>query len=177
MDVEPPEVQVCTPNYRSALDERDKVEAQIREEIANGRYMVVQEPPLITSALGAIPKSDGGVRIIQDASRPDGNALNDFALKDKVSFQTVDDATANLEQGDYQAVIDLKLAYRVCRSRRGHWRYAGLQWTFNGHPAPTYMVDTMLGFGSGAPCQPSICLHRVSHVSCVTWVMWASLCS
>ena len=109
-----------TPNYRSAFDERDKVEAQIRVEIANGRYMVVQEPPLITSALGAIPKSDGGVNIIQGASHPDGNALNDFALKDKVTFQTVDDATANLEQGDYQAVIDLKLAYRVCRSRRGH---------------------------------------------------------
>ena len=27
VDVEPPEVQVFTPNYRSALDERDKVEA------------------------------------------------------------------------------------------------------------------------------------------------------
>ena len=91
-----------TPNYRSAFDERDKVEVQIRVEIANERYMVVQEPPLITSALGAIPKSDGGVRIIQDASRPDGNALNDFALKDKVTFQTFDDATANLEQGDYK---------------------------------------------------------------------------
>ena len=58
------------PNHKSALGEnRVAVEAQIREEIANGRYQVVQERPTITSALGALIKTTGKVRLLHDASQ------------------------------------------------------------------------------------------------------------
>ena len=46
------------------------VQAQIVEESEEGRYNVSSEKPQIVSALGAIPKSSGGVRLIHDCSRP-----------------------------------------------------------------------------------------------------------
>ena len=50
-----------------------KVEAQIKEEISNGRYIVTRDKPLVISALGAIPKPDSGdLRLIHDCSRPEG---------------------------------------------------------------------------------------------------------
>ena len=148
VDREPSRVPVLTRNYKSALEQCDAVEAQLRDEIANGHYRIVDERPLIVSALGAIPKPDGGVRLIHDASRPTGRGLNDYAVRDPVIFQTVDDAIGNLEPGSYQAVVDLKSAYRVCAVRPDHWQYTGLQWTFSGGPPrPTYMEDTRLGFG------------------------------
>ena len=140
-------VPVLCENYRSAIERKDEVEAQILDEIANGHYVVASEIPTITSALGAIPKKDGGVRLIHDASRPDGNALNDFATRDPVKFMTVDDAAANLTRGAWQAVVDLKSAYRVCRSREDHWTYAGIRWSFSDQLDPVYLLDTRLGFG------------------------------
>jgi len=48
----------ATTNYKSAIasDVCDKVETQIREEIQNGNYVLMQTKPTIVSALGAIPK-------------------------------------------------------------------------------------------------------------------------
>ena len=68
-------------NYQSttAPDKAPLVEAQIREEIDNGRYIITKEKPKIISALGAIVKDSGKVRLIHDCSRPQGNALNDLA--------------------------------------------------------------------------------------------------
>ena len=56
-------VRLC--NYKSATDPgiRDTVEAQIKEELANGQYTIiyipVSQPPKITSLLGSIPKKWG----------------------------------------------------------------------------------------------------------------------
>ena len=56
---------VFVPNYRSATnpDIFPAVQNQIRDEIVNDRYLVVQEKPRIVSALGAIRKSK--VRLLQ----------------------------------------------------------------------------------------------------------------
>ena len=74
---------VQTKNYKSAIDNRIAVEDQILKEIEGGRYVVVQTPPTIISGLGAIPKDDGSIRIIHDCSRPEENAVNDYANLDK----------------------------------------------------------------------------------------------
>ena len=71
-------------NYSSALSNRDLVEKQILEEIAEGRYVVTETKPTVVSALGAVPKSNGGIRLIHDCSQPAGRAVNDYAtLKSK----------------------------------------------------------------------------------------------
>ena len=102
-------------NYSSAtsLPFRPQVEKQIRCEIDHGHYRICGAPPTIVSALGAIPKPDSDkVRLIHDCSRPPGVALNDFAPIDKLSFQTVDDATRLVTPSCFLAKVDLQWAYR-----------------------------------------------------------------
>ena len=55
---------------KSAHIFHDKVEMQINYEIIHGNYVICDKPMNIVSALGAIPKDDGRVRLIHDASRP-----------------------------------------------------------------------------------------------------------
>ena len=52
-------------NYTSASGEDmvARVEDQIKTEIDNGRYVLVNEKPLIVSALGALPKKDAGLQV------------------------------------------------------------------------------------------------------------------
>ena len=55
------------------------MEAEIQKEILEGRYIVTPQKTKIVSALGAIPKSDGAIRLIHDASRPSCAVVNDYS--------------------------------------------------------------------------------------------------
>ena len=46
-------------NYSSAFKVREKVEIQLRNEIALGNYVVTEKIPTIVSSLGAVPKQSG----------------------------------------------------------------------------------------------------------------------
>ena len=65
----------CSPaeveNYTSVTNgvTRPLVEAQILSEITEGCYVRVRTKPTIVSALGAILKPSGGIRLIHDGSR------------------------------------------------------------------------------------------------------------
>ena len=147
----PPTAMVETNNYASATcrEHRSLVEKQIRAELTEGRYVKTTEKPVIVSALGAIPKSDGGIRLIHDASRPAGTSLNDHVLFDqKLRFQSLEDAVQLLAPGVYLAKLDLKSAYRSVRIHPSDWQACGIKWTFDGDTDPTYMIDTALPFGS-----------------------------
>ena len=107
------------------------VESQIIEEISEGRYIVTDGPPRLVSAIGAIPKSSKGVRLIHDCSRPRGCAVNDFApLGAKVRFQSLDDAVELLQPGGYSAKVDLKSAYRSVKIHASNFPFTGLSWVF-----------------------------------------------
>ena len=125
-----------------------KVEALIANEILEGRYVVVNNPPPIISALGAVPKGDGGLRLIHDGSRPSGAALNDYAVLESQKFQSLDDAVSLLSPHAFLAKVDLKSAYRAVRIHRDDWPACGLKWTFSQDRSPTFLVDTCLPFGS-----------------------------
>ena len=60
VDSEKNNTPVDIANYTSATGEDivARVEDQIRTEIDNGRYVLVNEKPLIVSALRALPKKD-----------------------------------------------------------------------------------------------------------------------
>lgn len=137
-------------NYHSAACTfKDKVEAQILKEVTEGRYVLVQEKPAVVSALGAIAKPNGGVRLIHDGSRPTGLALNDYAsLDQQLRFQSLGDAVEVLEQGMFLAKVDLQSAYRSVRIHPSNWQACGLKWQFNTDRFHTYFVDTALPFGS-----------------------------
>ena len=151
-------------NYKSAFDNRKLVEKQIKEEIIEGRYLVCSEPATIVSALGAIPKAAGGVRLIHDCSRPCGTALNDYASNDnKIKYQTIKDAVHLLTPEGYMAKVDLKSAYRSVALHPSQYEYTGLKWTFEGADRPTHLLDTRLCFG--ARLSPGI-FHRLTQAVC-----------
>lgn len=129
---------------------RVRVELQIRTELNNGRYKIVDSKPTIVSALGAIPKSkdSNAVRIIHDASRPLGKALNDYAPKTTFKYQCVQDAVDLTTTNCYYAKVDLSQAYRSVKIHPSNHSATGLKWRFNGHTSDTYIVDERLPFGA-----------------------------
>jgi hypothetical protein len=130
----------------------------VRHEIANGNYIPAESPPTIVSPLGAIPKADGGVRLIHDCSRPAGKAVNDYAGEtDRQKFQSVDDAARLVGQGYYMAKIDLKSAYRSVGISPHSQSVTGLKWLIDGKTK--YFYDSRLPFGS--KLAPGI-FHRLS---------------
>ena len=130
------------------MDMRDLVENQIKSEIEDGNYLVVDNKPTIISALGAIPKRHGGIRLIHDCSFPPGQSLNDAASKDPCTYQTVKEAISMLKPGSYMAKIELHAAYRSVCVRSDQWPLTGLKWTFSGSANGVYLVDTKLPFGA-----------------------------
>ena len=137
-------------NYASAkcAENRDKVEARLLAEIKEGNYVVVKNKPKIISALGAIPKPDGDVRLIHDCSQPFGSSLNDYSTIDSVKYQSVNDALNMIRPHWYQCKIDLRWAYRVCGINPAHYAFTGLKWRFSGDNDDTYLIDTRLSFGA-----------------------------
>lgn len=137
-------------NHKSALceDHRAEVEAQIKTEIANGRYHKVNSRPTIVSALAAISKGKGrGVRLIHDASRPHGEALNDYSINSSFCYHTVQEAGSCIGRGDWLAKVDLASAYRSVRIHPDDYHLAGLEWEFK-EGEPSYLIDTRLMFGA-----------------------------
>ena len=127
-----------------------RVEDQIKTEIDNGRYVLVNEKPLIVSALGALPKKDAKrVRLIHDASRPAGQgALNDYCSAEKFSYQSIQDAVDIIKPGSFLAKVDLANAYRSVKINPSNYKATGLKWRFSGDQRVSYLVDTRLPFGS-----------------------------
>ena len=138
-------------NYGSAtcMDNKTAVEKQICTEIEEGRYIIVDEKPTIISALGAIVKKNGKIRLIHDASRPDGHGLNSYAVLDyKLQFESIGHAEQLLNKGYFMAKLDLKSAYRSVLVHPSQYHLTGLKWTFTGDKEATYLVDTRLPFGA-----------------------------
>jgi hypothetical protein len=140
-------------NYSSATrDFKTQVEKQITAEIDQGRYIVCEKPPKITSALGAIPKTNDRIRLIHDFSRPSGG-LNQFCSDSSVVFPTLDEAVSHISDNSYLAKIDLHEAYRSIPLHESCFCQTGLKWKFQGQQRPTYMFDSRLPFGATRSCK------------------------
>lgn len=135
-----------------------KASNQVLKEIECGNYVVCDEAPKVVSPMAAIPKPDGGVRLIHDCSRPHGRAVNDYSSSDwKQKFARVDDAASLMTEGCYFSKVDLKNAYRSVGISEKSQLVTGLQWDFSGKTV--YMRDTKLPFG--ARLSPGI-FHRLT---------------
>lgn len=137
-------------NHKSATSPsvKQKVENQIVCELNEGHYIVQKEKPTIVSAVGAIPKADGDIRLIHDGSMPHGQAMNDYASAEECHYHSLQNALDLVKPGYFLAKVDLKSAYRSVKIHPSNYSATGLQWTFEGDTQPTYMVDTRLPFGS-----------------------------
>ena len=145
-----PSTAVEVENYPSVTTSPNKhlVEAQILEEIAEGNYSEISIKPHIVSAMGAIKKQDGGVRLILDASQLEGRSLNDLASPEVSEFQSLKDALDIIHPYYFCAKVDLKAAYRSCGIREEDRRLAGLKWKFSAAPDFQYLIDNRLPFGA-----------------------------
>ena len=153
---------VSVDNYKSATNfhTRTAVENTIRDEMAQGNYVITQNKPTVVSALGAIPKQDSSeIRLIHDCSRPHGEAVNDYIESESFQFQKLDDAVKLLKPGYYMAKIDLRHAYRSIPIHPDNYRATGCKWRFTGDSSDTYFIDTRLPFG--AKSSPII-FHRIT---------------
>jgi hypothetical protein len=148
-------------NHNSAVNGNVKlaVEKLIVKEIVSGNYIISNEKPTIISALGSVPKSDGGLRLIHDCSLPVGKCVNSYTpTLDKYSYESIDNAVSFIKPGSYLAKVDIKSAYRNVPIHPRSQEATGLQWTFeNGEHC--YFYDRKLPFGGRA--SPSI-FHRMS---------------
>ena len=85
------------------------------------------------SALGAIKKSGGGIRLIHDASWPLGHALNDYAqMEYKLSFQSLKYAEKLIKPSVFMTKIYLKSVYRSVGIHPDDYSVTGLKWMFKG---------------------------------------------
>lgn len=132
----------------SAHKHRVQVEKELLEQVQKGHYIVADKKPTIVSALAAIPKDDGTVRLIHDGSKPLGEAMNDYSQPDSVKFQTLQDACKLAKPFYYCAKIDLQAAYRSVPIHQDDYIATGLQWQFQGDTEPTFLFDSRLPFGS-----------------------------
>ena len=137
-------------NHKSVScgDAKRKVEKEIVQNIANGVYEKVEDKPKIVSALGAVPKKNGGIRLIHDASLPEGRALNDYASKEPCRYQTVTEAVSHVRRGWYMAKVDLQSAYKSVSIAKLETDLTGLKWHFEGEETPQYLRDRRLPFGA-----------------------------
>ena len=138
------------PNNKSTCSDEIKscIDDAVSNELTSGGYIPCTEQPKIISALSAIPKPDGGVRLIHDLSRPADQSVNSYASKDYCKYESISDAIALIQPGWFMAVVDLKSAYRSVHIRPDEQCITGLQWQFSGQKQPLTMCDTRLPFGA-----------------------------
>ena len=152
---------VTLPNHPSTRPHSElfeKATKQVVNEIQCGNYVVCDPPPKIVSPMAAIPKPDGGVRLIHDCSRPPGLSVNDYNSADwQQKFARIDDAANLITQGCFFAKVDLKNAYRSVKLSKQSQEATGLSWEVDGKTV--FMKDTRLPFGASR--SPGI-FHRLT---------------
>ena len=152
--------QVECENHPSSIRYANLVEKELKRQMELGYYVKASVPPTIISPIAAVKKEDSDeVRIIHDASRPLGDAMNDYATSYSVKYQTLQEACKLAKPGYFLAKVDLKSAYRSVAISEKDYCLTGLKWHFKGDLAPTNLFDTRLCFG--AKLGPAW-FHRIS---------------
>ena len=145
----PMEAYECS-NYSSitCAENSGKMSSIIDRELGEGMISLVESKPVCVHALGAVPKSSGGIRHITDCSRPEGKAINYNcdSLLQEFTFKSVSDVTEMLDMGDYMCVVDIKAAYRAVPVRNDHRKYQGFSWVYEGKKC--WFVDNRMCFGN-----------------------------
>ena len=139
------EEKVEVRNHTSAHKYSDLMEKEQLDQIKKRYYVILiaNRKPNIVSLLAAMPKSDGDIRLIHDASRPRGTAMNDYSSLDKVKFQTLEDECKLAKPGFWCTKVDLKSAYRSVAIHPDDYRVTELEWKFQGQSHPSYMFHRL----------------------------------
>ena len=123
------------------------ISEEITDELLSGGYVKCSDEPKLIGALLAIPKPDGGIRLIHDLSRPNEQSVNFYATKDYRKYETINDALSLIQPGWFMAVVDLKSAYCSVHIPPAEHAITGLKWRFTNQSESLIMCDTCLPFG------------------------------
>ena len=101
--------------YSAAVSSKKEIDYLIKSELSQGKFAISEDKPICVHALGAIPKSSGGIRNITDCSRLKGQSVNNYMCETFSTFhyKSMDDVTAKLLQGHFMAITDISSAYRL----------------------------------------------------------------
>lgn len=129
------------PNYASALAAREHVSCVVRDEVAQGWVLPVAAPPRFVHPVGAVPKSDGGVRVIHDHSVPVGAGVNEHEVYVRYTWDSLDLALRYLVPHVFMARLDISSYYRHFMVHPSHWELQGFEWD------GSWFVDSRVQFG------------------------------
>ena len=137
-------------NYDSVLHPSAKAEMDeiVRKELRLDKVSLVDSIPTCVHALGAIHKSDGGIRPITDCRRPLSRSINNYMehVCETFSYVSLDQVCEVVEPGSYFSVLDIRSAYRSVNVYPPHTRFQGFMWDLDGYGLRPY-VDNCLCFG------------------------------
>ena len=88
------------------------------------------------------------MRLIHDASRRAGHALNDFAFTNRFKYQSIQDASELVTRGCWFAKLDLANAYRCVKIHPSNYKATELKWRFVNDNFDTFLIDERLSFGA-----------------------------
>eukprot|EP00775_Hariotina_reticulata_P015374 gene15374-biopygen16588 len=131
----------CLPNYSSALQESSTISNMLAAEVAQSWVVQVPTRPRFVHPLGAVPKSDGGIRVIHDHSVPLGSSVNDHEVYVRYSWDSLDDALQFVVPHVFMARLDVSAYYRHFMVHPSQWDLQGFE--FGG----AFYVDNRVQFG------------------------------
>eukprot|EP00775_Hariotina_reticulata_P015413 gene15413-biopygen17214 len=131
----------CLPNYSSALQESSTISNMLAAEVAQSWVVQVPTRPRFVHPLGAVPKSDGGIRVIHDHSVPLGSSVNDHEVYVRYSWDSLDDALQFVVPHVFMARLDVSAYYRHFMVHPSQWDLQGFE--FGG----AFYVDSRVQFG------------------------------
>jgi hypothetical protein len=129
------------PNYASAVAAAQQVSAVVADEVAQGWVIPAAVPPAFVHPLGAVPKGDGGVRVIHDHSVPVGAGINDHEVYVRYTWDSLDQAVRYLAPHAFMARLDISAYYRHFMVHPSQWELQGFEW------GGQYYVDSRVQFG------------------------------
>ena len=142
-------------NLKSAYDMPGIVQEHIDEELLAGRIAgPFKEPPFKffqCSPIGLVPKKNGGFRLIQHLSFPQGSSVNDQIGREwaTASYATIEDAidlvTATCKHA-FMAKTDVKSAFRTVPL------HPSVRYLFVFHWNENFYVDLTLPMGCSSSC-------------------------
>jgi hypothetical protein len=149
------------PNHRSATDNPLAIDQHLEKELAAGQISGPFEKddlerligPFRTSPLGAIPKGEDDVRVINDFSFGDADhpAVNDEINPDEFqsewgSYADMVLIATDAAPGSQGATLDVDAAFRRCPVRPDQQQHFVIHWRGQFH------VDHCVAFGGASAC-------------------------
>ena len=141
-------------NHGSARHQAKELRAAVAKAVSKGfcvgPFRAMPWPNLVTHPLGIVPKSEGGYRLVEDASMPQGDSVNDWTADVEQEYERWDavlDHLLRAQTGCFFLHFDKDSAYRSVPLRLVDQHLTGFHIPGDGH---YYSANLPFGFKASA---------------------------